>query len=178
MAIELYHNPDGSVGGLDAGEVMVAPTQEEFEECCCASEVPCTDCAGIQPSAIATVTGTCAQSVKDYFSGTYLFDASYNWGAGCTWRFRKTGYPTGYGYLYVHTCIADGSFCAVMAVGGGAPSAGRTLNDCPCTTATHLTSITCQKTTGLLRGSFDLTTDPGIGPYGGEGCIVHVTLGG
>jgi len=46
MATELYLNPDNTVGGLDSGQVMVAPTQEEFEECCCAcpAETPCDQC--------------------------------------------------------------------------------------------------------------------------------------
>ncbi|HUU60549.1 MAG TPA: hypothetical protein VMZ50_13495, partial [Phycisphaerae bacterium] len=39
----LLANPDGTLATDAAGNLMVAPTQEEFEACCCAAW-ECADC--------------------------------------------------------------------------------------------------------------------------------------
>ena len=92
MATELYHNPDGTVGGLDGGKVMVAPTQEEFEACCCCP------CFGEQPNAgvvfggggCGDPNGWCAGS-----DGDYVFDKSEKgeWGIyECRYSWTKGDY--------------------------------------------------------------------------------------
>jgi len=62
VAIELYRNPDDSVGGLDAGKVMVAPTQEAFEDCCCEDFGECCGPSPggyVQDDAIVSIDGEC-----------------------------------------------------------------------------------------------------------------------
>jgi hypothetical protein len=64
--ITLYRNPDGSLARTADGKLMRAPTQAEFEDCCCAT--PCTFWGASFP-VTAVVSGSAG------FDGTYTFTA-------------------------------------------------------------------------------------------------------
>lgn len=185
MAIELYRNPDGSVGGLDAGKVMVAPTQEEFEDCCCEAIVPCADCCGeyVQDSAVVTVTGTCAgfsecEEHPGWYichcaAGTYTF-------ADCvaslwTWNYTDVnGQPWVLELLCCDRVGVAPGWCARLSTWGMGFGLG--ANCAPCGVEDWInvtTEVSCNPETHKLSGSFDLS---GFGSESCQGCTAHVTL--
>ena len=184
MATELYLNPDNTVGGLDSGKVMVAPTQEEFEECCC--KRPCEDCGFAQSDAVYTIipaSGGCTDSCHWWYPGGVVSDSyfeepgTYDPG-GCSWRWGS--HAESLQIIYV---LATGRWYAQMGYDppnhyetqfGGTYTGTGTKN------AKDITDlISCDKVTGKLAGAFDLD---GLSPGGFypdcTGCTAHVTLGG
>ena len=174
MATELYLNPDNTVGGLDSGQVMVAPTQEEFEDCCCEGE-PCSDCLETeQPNAVATVDGPgkCDAECLE-MEGTYVAHASGLASDYCWW----TWYHNSSDFLSIEYHPATGkwyakSYDSVENTYFGDPSTPLHYRD-----VTGL--IKCEAKTGELSGAFVLDgLEAGAGGPDCRGCEMTVTLGG
>ena len=179
MAIELYRNPDGSVGGLDAGKVMVAPTQEEFDECCCGPCVFCADPNGggpnPQPSLVISIDGgenaNCLAGAVTY--PWYRWDDS-PWHPSCEWAWLRS-YSE---YIEITYCILTGRTFAFLVFGESIIFGGFVPPDCWEIYWAHVWKeitgfVTCNKSTGKLSGAFDLD---GLGAC--VGYTAHVTLGG
>jgi len=154
MATNLYINPDNTIGGLESGKVMVAPTQEEFEACCC-DGCP-EDCFDSQPELVCSISGSCDE-VCSRFNDTFSFReyAAYN----CEWVWDL--YTAPYTF-YIHIKKEAGVWYA--------------YGD-PCTPVPSwqiITGVSCNTTTHFLEGEFDLVCDEVLC----AGCTVHVTLGG
>ena len=183
MAIELYRNPDGSVGGLDAGKVMVAPTQEEFEACCCK---PCTDCGGmpgvnLQPNLVASVGGACDPNCLD-FNGEYshIYYSEPVDGSECCWLFEKgdqlvviSAFPRdAVGPFRFFALAFDSVRPDLRRFGGNVADAP--LCDYGYGPGKEITGLVwCKKSTKALAGSFSLD-----GQVDCLGCTLEVTLGG
>lgn len=96
MPITLYKNPNGTVAP------MLAPTQQQFEDCCCE---PCGPCAGPLPAASVTLAGELENEWEAEcwnLAGTYPFH--YFHPEECWWSwcipYSWAGYP-GIAYLVV-----------------------------------------------------------------------------
>ena len=185
MATELYLNPDNTVGGLDSGQVMVAPTQEEFEDCCCAVP-PCEGCATVQPDAVISfVSDGCDVECADLLS-----PLPYNSGVpgegGCVWKWSAYGEENNFYNLLIYYC-SDGRFYAIAShqrlgtyysIFGGTqtppcePSSDDRYKD-----ITGL--VSCNSETGELEGAFTLDgLHFDYTRYDCTGCSINVTLGG
>jgi len=159
---------------------MVAPTQEEFEDCCCEGE-PCSDCAddsehtNPQPSTVVTVNGDCTERNKKV-EGEWSWNEYILVGENrCYWTWNRPEKMGSWG-LHIVECVASGRWYAFMWEweSGDAPVyyGGNVAPDCfPFETVwKEITGlVTCNKTTKKLAGEFDL--DSGT-------CTANVTLGG
>ena len=175
MPIVIYRNPDGSVGARnpDTGDLMVAPTQEEFEECCCGCVV--IGAKAVQPSAVVKVTGTCDQGAGacnaagiyprlGYLGPPYL--------PYCLWGWRLEPL-VGLWDLELKYDPVGATFCAVLI--GVLGSFGKDADECY-TSAGRGTDVTAHISVvnGILTGAFVL-----VGDVGGlcENCTATITLG-
>lgn len=141
-------------------------------DCCCAA--PCVDCAGEQPNAEVTVTGTCTWGPCQNANGVHIYQGFNE--ANCQWEWLRVA---GSARSYLHIFYSSGIFCARLGEGVYTHYG----SDGSCGGRAYYLDVTawvsCNKITGLLRGAFDLSGDTGIG--GGQncyGCTAHVTLGG
>ena len=161
MATNLYINPDNTIGGLESGKVMVAPTQEEFEECCCEPCEPCDDAKG-ETTAVVTIIGTCDQTCKD-LAGSYVWGAWWVYPPGCYWRWERNrpGVSWDRVTLYASNPFSGSGYWLATVHGdiGGAGFEGVPFN------------VVLECVGGKLVGSFDVPA------WGGcEDCYAHVVL--
>ena len=142
--------------GGNRGEFVInADGEFQVGGCCCASEEPCSDCAGAQPPLTVTVTGGSAPE------GQYTYVDFVDWGGWCRWRWWKgtecTGGPGGFS-VYVAYCVVTGTWCAYsIATGNCNGSYGTFGPDCLCAGYLYMdidNDVMCVN--GVIIGSFDL----------------------
>ena len=165
MPIVIYRNPDGSVGGLDAGKVMVAPTQEEFEDCCCGE--PCTDCTGEQPVPVVSVVGICeeqvfCESIEDDVLTWGHFGGPWVGGGGIYCQWDWVG-EEGWELVVLFYVVLSIWHAYLIAPDLDIPYSG------------DVTGVHCNKDSGFLEGTIVI---PGVPEGPCEGCEAHVTFGG
>ena len=186
MATNLYINPDNTIGGLESGKVMVAPTQEEFEECCCV--VPCVDCGGVtvQPSLVGSVVDDACDALCLNAAGTIPFDEFVSDGpedpgnSDCTWYWFLIDGDGGAGTkFYAHAIrrdTIDGKFWAYARFFGDDYVID--WGDAGTDGAKDVTAlVTCDPVTGFLAGAYSLD-GLDTGSKDCTGCTLEVTLGG
>ena len=97
-----YKNPDGSFGfkNSSTGQYMEAPTQQQFEDCCCGENCP-TDCSGCGES----------QVVLSGFDSCSCLNRTINlFRSGCIWDGYDYDYP-GFGWeIYVFVYCDEGKW--------------------------------------------------------------------
>lgn len=86
-----YQNPDGSIAADGSGNIMEAPTQEEFEDCCCEDSAPCEcteDFNGSEWSYLRitgyedgqlTACSQCMESSGTPWDGIFVFTSDCLW---------------------------------------------------------------------------------------------------
>ena len=162
MADKIYIMPSGKIA-LQNGKPVVL-SQEDFEDCCCDSAAPCTDCNGAQPDAVVTVTGTCTdQTDCDDRAATYDwegFDPGFPSGVACFWEWRHPDWAVDAGELWVMYTVATGAWHIWIGLNGNV-----LFEDA------DASGITCVG--GELQAS--AIAVPGVN--GCTDCTAHVTLG-
>jgi len=182
MATNLYINPDNTIGGLESGKVMVAPTQEEFEDCCCES-VPCTDCTGAQPAADVVISGSCGgEWYCSDADGAYQFYGFSPYSGGfCSWRWDLDfeGYSFSIQLLY-HVAAAKfyirlvfNNYLGSQTIFGGSETVGGATNVKDVTS-----TVSCDKSSGKITGTCQLDGMAGGGGADCTGCTATIALGG
>ena len=170
MATNLYINPDNTIGGLESGKVMMAPTQEEFEDCCCVN--PCADCGGtpeenLQPNLEATVVVTCDNAACLDCNGAY-YHSLFQYGdpglTDCQWMWLSVADPETF-YINVFYDVLSGLFTA--------QARNTWVWNRRFGTDDITGDVSCDPVTHKLVGTFSLD-----GQGDCSGCILEVTLGG
>ena len=73
---QLYRNPNGTIARRSDGRIMRAPTQQEFEDCCCDSKCVRGDCTF---DADSTITGY-SRHVWEYLYSDTNCQTPHDWG--------------------------------------------------------------------------------------------------
>lgn len=82
----IHRTSSGKIARGSGGKIQRAPSQADFETCCCSSSAPCTDCSGTQDSPVVSVTGSCHVDCTDEVAGTYDY-VSFSSGT-CMWTYK------------------------------------------------------------------------------------------
>ena len=140
---------DGASFPMQGGE-PVAISETEFEDCCCDSDTPCTDCSGTQPAPTVTADA-CAQ---DEITDTAYVYSSFT-PTSCYWRWNNDDYQ-----LRVYYVAATSQYN--VYIGLRTSTFGRWFDlDAP---------LSCVD--GNIEGTATLAW-----PASDPGCFVYVTFG-
>ena len=170
-------NPDGTVA-LDATSgPMLAPTQADFEACCCGSGpgAPCTDCSTYRLAASVVMGGCGADADCNAAGGAYPAGADSTFadlGDFCEWMtFRGPDLSPGFPRWYISV-----SYFKPGSMSGPPNTFSIQIKDrkAPGFNDWYLTAapITCNKATHKLTGTMTLI----FGMGGVRGSTATVTL--
>lgn len=147
----LMANPDGSLAVGADNALIIAPTQQEFEDCCCGEpSVPCTDCFVVNQDSV-TVTTNCGgcDFPCETADGVYTYTTK---GGICWWRWTgPSNYYGEYEYFWdflVTFTPGTGLWAAQLELAGGPGMPVLTKYY-----SANVSGLSCNKTTGKLEGT-------------------------
>ncbi len=169
---------------LPGGKGLINPSSGKFvkdaDDCCCGE--PCTDCAGSQPNAVVSISGSCHAQCWG-MEGIYTFSTYTVVPTGCRW-YWTLGTPPNVPYLDIWYCQVAEAWCADLRLNWSSRIAfgGTTSADCPCDTTgafepLEVLGISCNKSTGHLTGTFSLPGRDIGSPSDCSDCTAIITLG-